>query len=361
MIGGLTCRTVAGGYGAQCGRFLAIVLDGDNFESLRRPAISAKYAPPGQAKTSPGHDRAHLTRPAPFKDYGYVAVGKHLPGRYQADDVQDSLFIVQNSLAHPPRLSKRAQQPVLIGAVSRGRKEMSYPADTVWAMNSWHMHPRAAFDLETTGRDPLTARIVTASIILVDGRGELLEHHEWLANPGVDIPAEATAVHGIATQTARAQGAPAAQVVNQIAAVLGGFFLERIPVLAFNARYDFTVLAREGLRYGVRTPDPFPVLDPYVMDKQTDRYRPGKRTLTAMCAHYGVPLENAHTSAADVLATLGVGAELAERFHQLRRPAPDLHEFQVTWALRQAQSFQEYLRRSDPGAIVEGRWPAIAS
>lgn len=238
---------------------------------------------------------------------------------------------------------------------------MSYPADTVWTMNSWHMHPRAAFDLETTGRDPLTARIVTASIILVDGQGKVLQHHEWLANPGVDIPVEATAVHGIATHTARTQGAPVAQVVNQITGVLNGFFRDKIPVLAFNARYDFTVLAQEGARHGVITADPFPVLDPYVMDKHADRYRPGKRTLSAMCAHYGVPLENAHTSAADVLATLGVGAVLAERFPQLRRAAQDLHEFQMTWALRQAESFQEYLRRTDPHAVVEGRWPAIAS
>lgn len=238
---------------------------------------------------------------------------------------------------------------------------MSQPADSVLTMNSWHMHPRAAFDLETTGRDPLTARIVTASIILVDGRGGILEHHEWLADPGVDIPAEATAVHGIATGTARTHGAPAAQVVHQIAGVLGGYFRGKIPVLAFNARYDFTVLAQEGLRHGVLTPNPFPVLDPYVMDKHADRYRPGKRTLTAMCGHYGVLLENAHTSAADVMATLGVAAVLAERFQQLRRPAPELHEHQVTWALRQAQNFEAYLRRQDPDAVVEGSWPAIAS
>jgi DNA polymerase III subunit epsilon len=228
-------------------------------------------------------------------------------------------------------------------------------------MNSWHLQPRAAFDLETTGRDPLTARIVTASIILVDGGGETLRHHEWLANSGVEIPTEATAVHGISTAMARKRGAPAAQVVNQIACVLRGYFRSSIPVLAFNARYDFTVLAREGHRHQVHTPSPFPVLDPYVMDKYADRYRRGKRTLSAMCEHYGVPLENAHTSAADVIATHGVAAALAHRFHQLQRPASDLHQFQVGWALRQAESFQAYLRRSDPDAVVAGEWPAIAS
>lgn len=238
---------------------------------------------------------------------------------------------------------------------------MSPPEDTVWAMNSWHLHPRAAFDLETTGRDPLTARIVTASIILVDGQGRILHHHEWLADPGVEIPSEATAVHGVSSGTAREQGSPAAQVVREVSGVLHSYFRQNIPVLAFNARYDFTVLAREGARHNVLTPNPFPVLDPFVMDKYANRYRRGKRTLSATCAHYGVPLEHAHTSAADVLATLGVGAALARRFHQLQKPAPDLHNFQVTWARRQAESFQEYLRRSDPAAVVESRWPAVAA
>ncbi|MHA7246091.1 exonuclease domain-containing protein [Arthrobacter tecti] len=228
-------------------------------------------------------------------------------------------------------------------------------------MSSWHDLPRAAFDLETTGRNPLTARIVTASIVLVDGRGEVLEHHEWLADPGVPIPEEAAAIHGVDTRTAATFGQPVALVVDGISRVLGSYFQGGIPVLAFNARYDFTVLACEGLRHGVRIPDPRPVLDPYVMDKHADRYRRGKRTLSAMCDHYGVELTRAHTSAADVMATLGVAAVLADRFAQLRRPATDLHESQVVWALRQAASFQEYLRRTDPEAVVEGRWPAVAS
>ena len=67
----------------------------------------------------------------------------------------------------------------------------------------WHEGPLAGFDTETTGTDPETARIVTAAVIVhgpepVDAR--------WLVNPGIDIPAEATAVHGISTETAQAQG-----------------------------------------------------------------------------------------------------------------------------------------------------------
>ncbi|WP_104165972.1 3'-5' exonuclease [Arthrobacter sp. SX1312] len=226
-------------------------------------------------------------------------------------------------------------------------------------MTSWHESPRAGFDLETTGRDPLTARIVTATIVLVDGDGDVLEHHEWLADPGIDIPEGAAAIHGITTAHAQAHGLPAAEVVHGISAVLARFFSAGIPVLAFNARYDFTVLAQEGRRHAARVPVPSPVIDPYIMDKQADRYRRGKRTLTAVCEHYAIPFENAHTSAADVLATLRVGAVLAERFAFLRQPATDLHASLVVWADRQAANFEEYLRRTEPDAVIERAWPVV--
>ena len=79
-------------------------------------------------------------------------------------------------------------------------------------MTSWSMHPRAAFDLETTGKDPRTARIVTASIVMVDEAGAVADTHEWLADPGMEIPEEAAAIHGISTAHAREHGRPAAVV-----------------------------------------------------------------------------------------------------------------------------------------------------
>ncbi|WDF32458.1 3'-5' exonuclease [Arthrobacter agilis] len=226
-------------------------------------------------------------------------------------------------------------------------------------MTSWHMEPRAAFDLETTGRDPMSARIVTATVILVDGRGDVLEHHEWLADPGVEIPEGASAIHGITTAHALAHGQPAADVVRSIAGVLARLFADGVPVLAYNARYDFTVLAQEGRRHAIDVPLPGPVIDPFIMDKQADRYRRGKRTLTALCEHYGVDFQNAHTSSADVLATLEVGRILADRYAFLQRPAVDLHASLIVWADRQAANFEEYLRRSEPGAVIERAWPVV--
>lgn len=227
----------------------------------------------------------------------------------------------------------------------------------VGAAPSWTAGERAAFDLETTGRDPQEARIVTASVVLVDATGTVTREWEWLADPGIEIPAEAAAVHGVTTERARAEGRPAAEVTAQLHDVLSGLWRAGIPVLAFNAAYDLTVLARESERHGLPAPAPMPVLDPFVLNKQVHRYRRGKRTLGALCEEYGVVLDAAHTSAADALATERLATALVERFAELERPAEELHELQIGWAAEQAASLQEYFRRRDPEAVVDGTWP----
>ncbi|MGX9900358.1 exonuclease domain-containing protein [Arthrobacter sp. SA17] len=226
-------------------------------------------------------------------------------------------------------------------------------------MSTWNTRPRAAFDLETTGRNSRAARIVTASVTLVDADGEVVREHEWLADPGVEIPAEASEVHGVTTERARAEGRPAPEVTHELASVLQELFNDGVPVIAFNASYDFTVLAAESARYGVPQLTRFPVLDPFIMNKQVDRYRKGKRTLTALCEEYGVNLENAHTSAADALATLRVLDAMAGKFPKLRMPASQLHQLQVDWAATQATDFQTYLRKTKPAAVIEGQWPVL--
>ena len=226
-------------------------------------------------------------------------------------------------------------------------------------MTSWNTLPRAAFDLETTGRNSRSARIVTASITVVDASGQPIREHEWLADPGVEIPAEASEIHGITTEKARSEGRPAAEVTREVASVLQDLFDGGVPVIAFNAAYDFTVLAAESARYGVPQLTRFPVLDPYIMNKQVDRFRKGKRTLAALCEEYGVDLENAHTSAADALATLRVLDAMAGKFPKLQLPATRLHQLQVDWAASQAADFQAYLRRTKPTAVIEGEWPVL--
>ncbi|MFL4477749.1 3'-5' exonuclease [Paeniglutamicibacter sp. ORCA_105] len=226
-------------------------------------------------------------------------------------------------------------------------------------MNSWHNLPRAAFDLETTGRDPLDARIVTASIVVVNGRSEILQTRDWLVDPGVAIPEEASAIHGITTAKAQAEGMDSATAVAEISAFLADLF-QTMPVMAFNAAYDFTVLDREAKRHLLDPLVASPVIDPYVLDKQVDKYRRGKRNLSVMSEFYGVQLVNAHTSAADAAATIGIADAQAAKYPNLQIDAAELHDFQVDWAAEQAASLQEFFRRKDPAAVVDGQWPVKA-
>ena len=218
------------------------------------------------------------------------------------------------------------------------------------------MQPVVGFDLETTGVDPNTARIVTASVVLLDPAGQIINRREWLVNPGIEIPAEATAVHGVSNEKAQAEGQPAAAAVQEILELLS-FALEQSPVVAYNASYDFSVLHAEALRYGLVPVIPGNVIDPFIIDKQVDKFRKGKRTLLDVCAHYGVVLEDAHTSFADAVACVGVARAIAVKYPQLQVDPRKLHGWQIGWAREQAESFQAYLRKSNPQAVIDGSWP----
>ena len=223
----------------------------------------------------------------------------------------------------------------------------------------WNELPRAAFDLETTGKDAHECRIVTAALLLIDAQGEILQRWDWLADPGVEIPEGAAAVHGISTEHAREHGRPAAEAVAEIVAAVADLLERGIPVLAFNASYDFTVLAAEARRHGLQAPEAFPVLDPYVMHKHVRVRWRGKRTLVALSEAYEVDLEEAHTSGADALAAEQVARRLAEEFAELRVSAPQIHRQQIEWSAEQAADFQEFLRsrRQDPSIVIDGTWP----
>ncbi len=220
------------------------------------------------------------------------------------------------------------------------------------------------FDLETTGIDVSTARIVQAHVGVLGADGSVLERREWLADPGVEIPAGASAVHGITTEQARMHGRPAALVVAEIVEALSELIGRGLAITIYNAPYDLTLLKYEALRHGV-TPLhlPAPIIDPLVLDKAMDRYRPGKRTLTAACEHYGVELVGAHDAGADAVAA-GRVAQAMVRVHGSRLPLDleELHRRQITWCAEHAASFEDWMRRTkDPTFTTSGEWPVRAA
>jgi DNA polymerase-3 subunit epsilon len=226
-------------------------------------------------------------------------------------------------------------------------------------MSKWH-DELGVFDLETTGIDVETARIVSAHVGRLDHHGRVVERHDWLVDPGVEIPDEATAVHGITTEHARTLGIPAGQAASEIVATLRILFGRGTPVVAYNAPYDFTLLDREAQRYGVAPlASPGPIIDPLVIDKAVDKYRRGKRTLALTALFYGVDLTDAHDAGADAIAAGRVAQALA-RVHAeaLAFEAIELHHLQVSWCREQAEDFQAYMRREhNPAFTTSGLWP----
>lgn len=219
----------------------------------------------------------------------------------------------------------------------------------------------AVFDLETTGLDLANSKIVTACVAVIDGAGNLIgEAHEWLANPGVEIPEVASSVHGVTTEMAIAEGRPLAEVVSEIIAKLSELFAAGIPVVAYNASYDFTILKSNAEALGLKAIEqPGPVLDPLVLDRRFDKWRKGKRTLTASTEFYGVALgADAHNATADAIAAGRVALALLGKFKLLDEYTfADLHENQIEWSLEQDISFNKFLEGLGKPQITEFGWP----
>jgi len=218
----------------------------------------------------------------------------------------------------------------------------------------------AVFDLETTGLVLEQARIVTACAIAIDEQGQVNgKNIEWLADPGIEIPEAASNVHGVTTAIARAKGRKSKEVVSEILETLRGFFSAGIPIVAYNAPYDFTILHYEALRNGLEPlENPMPIIDPLVLDKFVDQYRSGKRTLQTAADVYGVHLSDAHNATADAIAAGKVAQAIARKYSaKLPADVAELHDAQKVWSLQQDDSYEIFRRKSAPDFSVVRGWP----
>ena len=157
--------------------------------------------------------------------------------------------------------------------------------------------PLCVFDLETTGVQVAKDRIVEISILKVNPDASR-ESKTWLVNPGMPIPPETSAIHGITDE--KVKDAPtfkeiASKVMDLIAGSdLGGFN---------SNRFDVPLLAEELLRAGFD----FDLSKFKLVDAQTIFHKMEPRNLTAAYQFYcNKELVNAHSAEADVLATFEV-------------------------------------------------------
>jgi len=178
--------------------------------------------------------------------------------------------------------------------------------------------PIVFFDLETTGVDTAKDRIVEISMVKVMPDGEQIVKTRKL-NPGMHIPAEATAIHGITDEDVRdcPTFAQVAKSLEQFIRV-GGFG-------GFNpTRFDLPVLVEEFLRAGVDVD----FKRRRFVDVQNIFHKKEQRTLVAAYKFYcDKDLEDAHSAEADTLATYEVLMAQLERYPDLENDIDKLAEF----------------------------------
>ena len=153
-------------------------------------------------------------------------------------------------------------------------------------------------DLETTGLDPSRDRIVEIGFILEDEASGQRESFEALVHPGMLIPADSTAVHGI--KDSDVEGKPELKSIWErvVQAV------KSCDVLAgYNVAFDLKVLMAEGRRIS----SPLPLHSKKILDMQKIFFHHEPRTLSAAVRFYcDKDIENAHRALGDVAATVDV-------------------------------------------------------
>ncbi|MDY0781150.1 exonuclease domain-containing protein [Tenacibaculum sp. IB213877] len=178
--------------------------------------------------------------------------------------------------------------------------------------------PLVFFDLETTGVNIATDRIVEISILKVFPNGNK-ESKTWLVNPEVEIPEASTAIHGITnekvvTEPTFKELAP--KVFEMIAdADLAGFN---------SNRFDIPLLAEELLRAGID----FDMEDKKAIDVQVIFHKKEQRTLSAGYKFYcGKDLDDAHSAEADTKATYEILKAQLKMYDDIENSVEALSEF----------------------------------
>lgn len=178
--------------------------------------------------------------------------------------------------------------------------------------------PIAFFDIEATGINFRTDRIIELAIVKILPGGERETHH-FLFNPGRPIPAESTAVHGITDEDVK--DCPTfSQVAPHIVDVLAGCDLGGYNVI----HYDIPLLEAEFERVAV----PFETEGRRIIDAQKIFHKKEPRDLTAALKFYCADEHTgAHGALDDVEATIRVLEGQLERYGDLPRDIEPLAEF----------------------------------
>ena len=152
------------------------------------------------------------------------------------------------------------------------------------------------FDLETTGFNPRSDRIVQYALVGSEADGTHV-NLQSVVNPGTEIPAGASNVHGITNEDV-VDHSGFREHLGKISELVGGSVIVGHNVIDFDWRF----IEVECARVGVEVPVPHAILDTLVLAR---RFRvPPPHKLGSLCDRFGITLERSHSADADAGATL---------------------------------------------------------
>jgi DNA polymerase-3 subunit epsilon len=179
-------------------------------------------------------------------------------------------------------------------------------------------NPLVFFDLETTGINIVTDRIVEISYLKISPSGEE-SSKTILVNPGIPIPKEASDIHGILDEDVRD-----APKFNELAQTLANDF-EGCDFAGYNLnKFDVPLLAEEFLRAGID----FDLKKRKYVDVQVIFHKMEQRTLIAAYKFYcDKDLKEAHTAEADTRATFEILQSQLDQYSNLENDINWLADF----------------------------------
>ena len=178
--------------------------------------------------------------------------------------------------------------------------------------------PIVFFDLETTGIKIATDRVVEISILKVYPNGNK-ESKTWLVNPEVEIPKEASDIHGITNEKVVTE-----PTFKELAPEISKM-IEGCDLAGFNSnRFDIPLLAEELMRADID----FDMKDRKAVDVQVIFHKKEQRTLSAGYQFYcGKELIGAHGAEADTNATYEILLAQLDKYDDIENTVDALSEF----------------------------------
>ena len=205
-----------------------------------------------------------------------------------------------------------------------------------------HDRPLVFLDLETTGLSVYQDRIIELAIIKVMPQGDVLERVRRF-NPGMPIPAAATAVHGITDEDLREE-ASFAQRAQSLADLL-----DDCDLAGFNVRrFDLPLLVAEFRRAGLS----FGLEGRRVIDVQAIFHREERRDLSAAARFYlGREHPEAHSALGDIRTSAAVLSAQLERYDHLPKDLIGLHQYCYEYLPIESE-LERWFRTGDDGVLV---------